>query len=738
MIKHFDRRIFPVCFLACFLPAAARAETTPFVKQTGTWLCQTGYAGWAGAAAALLVFVLACFLILLLRQQSRIRKMKAEINRQRKTADKAFRQQQSMEDILNHLNDYVFFHDLSGNFYEFNSAVRRDSDYSATELKQMNLRNLVRDPYIPQVDDYLQRLQKNGKDHGYMRLVNKDGKDLILEYTSTLIHKRGGEVAGVRGIARNITEQHKTRKALKKSEKKYRTILNTIEDGYYEVDLAGHYRLLNRAVLRMHNYTWEELKGQSYKKLIDEEDVQSVFETFNYVYRTGNPVKAFNWKTRRKDGSILHLEASVSLLYDNKGKPAGFRGITRDISERIQARKKTRQLEARLQQAQKMESIGTLAGGIAHDFNNVLFPIIGYTELALQDIPSQTSAAANLEKVLQAADRAKGLVRQILAFSRQSAEQDPEPVRVEPIIKETLKLLRNTIPASIEIHSDIQQDAGAVTIHPAQLHQVIMNLCTNAYHAMENQPTGKLEVNLRRVRVTAENTGLHAQLDAGTYICITVSDTGCGMSAEVMEKIFDPYFTTKSQDKGTGLGLSVSYGIAQNAGGIIITNSTPEKGSRFHVYLPAAKSSQDRQSDPKPDTCLPEGSERILLVDDEKRVLEVEQMTLQKLGYQVTAFSDSPEAFNAFKSKPDHFDLVITDQSMPQISGIELARKIRQIRSHVPVILCSGYSEKITRETILEDDIQAILLKPISRQEMAGVIRKTLDSMGQIPVKEQK
>ena len=738
MIKHFDRRIFPVCFLACFLPAAARAETTPFVKQTGTWLCQTGYAGWAGACAALLVFVLACFLILLLRQQSRIRKMKAEINRQRKTADKAIRQQQSMEDILNHLNDYVFFHDLAGNFSEFNSAVRRDSDYSATELKQMNLKNLVRDFYTPEVDEYLRRVRKNGKDHGYMRLVNKDGKDLILEYTSTLIHKHGGKVAGVRGIARNVTKQHKTRKALKKSEKKYRTILNTIEDGYYEVDLAGHYRLLNRAILRMHNCTWEELKGQSYKKIIDEEDVQSVFETFNYVYRTGNPVKAFNWKTRRKDGSILHLEASVSLLYDNKGKPAGFRGITRDISERIQARRKTRQLEARLQQAQKMESIGTLAGGIAHDFNNVLFPIIGYTELALQDLPSQTSAAANLEKVLQAADRAKGLVRQILAFSRQSTEQDPEPVQVEPIIKETLKLLRNTIPASIEIHSDIPQDVGAVTIHPAQLHQVIMNLCTNAYHAMENQPTGKLEVHLRRVQVTAENTGFHAQLEAGTYICMTVADTGCGMSAEVMEKIFDPYFTTKSQDKGTGLGLSVSYGIAQKAGGIIITNSTPGKGSRFHVYLPAAKSRQDRQPDPKPGTFLPEGSERILLVDDEKRVLEVEQMTLEKLGYQVTAFSDSPEAVNAFESSPDRFDLVITDQSMPQISGIELARKIRQIRSHVPVILCSGYSEKITRETTLEDDIQAVLLKPIARQELAGVIRKTLDSIKQIPVKKQK
>lgn len=624
------------------------------------------------------------------------------------------------------LNDSVFFHDLAGNFYEVNAAGQRDSDYTEEELKRMNLRDLVPEPYTAQVDDYLERVRKKGTDRGYMRAVNKQGRHMILEYNSTLIYDEKGAPAGVRGILRNMTEQYHIQRELKRSEKRYRTILETIEDGYYEVDLAGNYQFLNNAALRMLGYEWEELDGENYKKLIAKEDVQAVFETFNYVYRTGNPVKAFNWRSVCKNGTICHMETSVSLRSDDHGNPVGFQGIIRDISERIEARKKTKQLEAQLQQAQKMESIGTLAGGIAHDFNNILFPIIGYTELAMQELPDKGRPYQNLEKVLKAAERAKGLIRQILAFSRQGSDQIQEPAFVQPIIKETVKLLKNTIPASIDIRAKIGKEAGPVMLPPARIHQVIMNLCTNAYQAMEEMETGQLKVELDQVSVNEENAYRHHHLSPGAYVRIRVSDTGCGIPSGILDKIFDPYFTTKSQDKGTGLGLSVSYGIVKNAGGHIAAGSLPGKGSRFDVYLPVQEQAAQGAESIDHSGPLPRGSEHVLLVDDEQRILELVQITLESLGYRVTPRTSSVEALEAFRHQPDRFDLLLTDQAMPNMSGVELTKAVRRVRGRLPVILCTGYSEKITRQKLQSLGIDALLLKPISKTDLAVTIRRVL------------
>ncbi|MFW6333711.1 MAG: PAS domain-containing hybrid sensor histidine kinase/response regulator [Desulfosalsimonas sp.] len=674
-----------------------------------------------------LAFILLASLALNLYQYIKGLRVKAQASRYEKRLSEAVSQRNSMAETLEQLNDYVFFHDMSGSFHEFNAALQKDTGYTDSELRRMNIKDLIPERFKPEVDQYLERIRKKGEERGYMRIISRDGKESILEYNTRAVRDKTGKFRGIRGIARNITEQHRTRRALKESEKKYRNILDTIEDGYYEVDLKGRYQFLNNSALKILRYTWEGLEGKSYTDIIPEKEQSQVFETFNYVYRTGRPLKAFHWRAVRGDGSECHLETSVSLSRDETGKTTGFQGIIRDITERVQTRQKQRELEEQHQKAQKMESIGTLAGGIAHDFNNILFPMIGYTELAMQDLPPESEAYQNLEKVIKSSERAKSLVQQILNFSRQSANEPAEPVYIQPVVKETLKLLKNTIPSSIDISSDIQEDAGKAVINLARMHQVIMNLCTNAYQAMEKLDSGRLRVELKQIEITEETSFHHHHLSPGAYICISVSDTGCGIPAEIQEKIFDPYFTTKSQEKGTGLGLSVSYGIIKNAGGTIRVDSEPGRGAAFYVYLPVAEESVEvvRTGDLR--GALPTGSGRILVVDDEQQIVELEKQMLESLGYEVIPRTSSIEAEQAFNYQPDRFDLLVTDQTMPNKSGLELIKSLREKRPDLPVILCTGYSERVSRKKTENLGIDAVLLKPISKNDLAVTVNNALD-----------
>ncbi|MFP4193698.1 MAG: PAS domain S-box protein [Desulfobacterales bacterium] len=655
------------------------------------------------------------------------RRLKAETASHRQDLEKSVLRQKFLTEAMDHLNDYVFSHDLEGNFYEFNASVQKDSDYTKSELGEMNIRDLVPERFKAEVDDYLESIRKNGSDNGYMRIVNKAGEEMILEYTCSLIRGYENTPMGVHGIARNITQQIKTRKALEKSEKRYRNILETIEDGYYEVDLGGHYRCLNKAALQMLGYSWEEIAGESYKKIIAEEDHQQVFETFNYVYRTKTPVKTFHWRSVRSDGSICHQETSVSLMFDDKGNPAGFQGIMRDITERTNARKRQKELEEQLQQAQKMESVGTLAGGIAHDFNNILFPIIGYTELAMQDLSEESQAYQNLEKVMKSSERAKSLVQQILNFSRQSSNEPEEPVYIQPVIKETIKLLKNTIPASIEIKSDIREYTGKAMVNLARIHQVIMNLCTNAYQAMENTEKGLLEVKLKQTEITGETSPGYRNLTPGQYLCVTVSDTGCGIPPEIKEKIFEPYFSTKEQEKGTGLGLSVSYGIIKQAGGKIMVESMPGKGSTFSVLLPVAKEEAGLIRPGARQGAMPTGTGCILVVDDEQQLVELEKRMLESLGYEVITHTSAVEAEEAFRNRPGRYDMLITDLTMPNKNGTELIKALREIRPDLPVILCTGYSETVSRQKAEALGVGAVLLKPINKNDLAVLVSNALE-----------
>ena len=395
------------------------------------------------------------------------------------------------------------------------------------------------------------------------------------------------------------------------------------------------------------------------------------------------------------------------------------------LEKKVEKRTKAlAQSKRQLQQVMKMQAIGTLAGGIAHDFNNILFPIVGYTELTMDDLPQDSQSHKNLEEVLKATTRATELVQQILTFSRQSG-QERNPLKVQYLIKEALKLLRATIPTSIEIISRIDKDCGAIMGDPTQIHQVVMNLCTNAYHAMEDTG-GILEVSLQAVNLSYQEATERVGMKHGRHLRLTVTDDGHGMEPQVLERIFEPYYTTKKQGKGTGLGLSVTHGIIKNHGGDISVSSRPGKGSTFNILLPVLDDVDIATKEVQP-PAVSKGHERILLIDDEEQIIDIGQRLLERLGYKVTCKTDSQEALEEFAAQPERFDLVITDMTMPKLTGDQLARKMMEINPRVPVVLCTGFNETINEEKALAMGIDRFIMKPIVKDELASTVRTVLD-----------
>ncbi|MFP4194838.1 MAG: PAS domain S-box protein [Desulfobacterales bacterium] len=372
---------------------------------------------------------------------------------------------------------------------------------------------------------------------------------------------------------RDVTERRQAEEALRESEEKYRTVLKDMEEGYFEVDLAGNYTFYNEAMCKILGHPKEELMGTNYKRYMSGQTAKKVFEHYNRVYRTGISYKALDVEMIRKDGSVCYVDTSVNLREDADGRPIGFKGVTRDVTERKQAEQERENLQAQLRQAQKMEAIGTLAGGIAHDFNNILSSVLGYTELSLDEAEKDSTLYHNLSQVLSAGNRAKDLVRQILTLSRQE-EQEFKPTPVTALAKEAVKMLRSTIPASIELRENMSGDQLIVNADPTQLHQVIVNLAINAGHAVKEEG-GVVEVGVEQVGFDETIRKKYSDLGPGNYARITVSDNGVGISEQYIDKIFEPYFTTKEKGTGTGLGLSIVHGIIKNHSGHITVYSRP-------------------------------------------------------------------------------------------------------------------------------------------------------------------
>ncbi len=422
----------------------------------------------------------------------------------------------------------------------------------------------------------------------------------------------------------------------------------------------------------------------------------------------------------------LVIDAEEQALF---GEAAGDIGLAlhrmRAEEEHRSMKQEKTKLETQLRQAQKLETIGTLAGGIAHDFNNVLFPIIGYTELALEDLDPASPVRRNLNEVLKASLRAKELIGQILTFSRRT-EQARNPLKIGSVVNEAMKLLRASIPSSIRMEKDFQPNPGAIMADATQIHQVIMNLCTNAFQAM-GENGGVLAVSLQNVDMDVDYTDTNLSMKPGPYIKLSVSDTGHGMTHDVVERIFEPFFTTKPSGQGTGMGLSVVHGIVKSHGGSISVYSEPGIGTTFNVYLPRIGSLESSREE-KPQPVIPGGKERVLLVDDEEMIVAMLKEALERMGYRVDARTDSRHALESFEKDPFAYDMVISDQTMPVLSGMELAEKMQRLRPDIPIILCTGFSERINREMGVGAGFRECIMKPVVKSELALAMRRVLDN----------
>jgi PAS domain S-box-containing protein len=502
---------------------------------------------------------------------------------------------------------------------------------------------------------------------------------------------------------------------LSESEEKYRSLVESSYDGICIVQ-DGELKFINGQALEIVGYDMDEVIGAPFAKFIHPSQLELVREKYAKLMFGGERGQKYETSLILKSGERLEVEVHAY--------PTNFEGrraalvFVRDITER-------KDLEKQLRHVQKMEAVGTLAGGIAHDFNNILTAIIGYLELALQESEEGTVLQSHLKEVLKASYRARDLVMQILAFSRQG-DQETKPIQISHQVKEALKLLRSTLPSTIEITSNIAGQPGIILGDPTQIHQIVMNLCTNAAHAMDEEG-GVLEVGVEDVFVDRGFSERHVDVATGPYVRISVRDTGKGMAPEVVERIFEPYFTTKEKGQGTGLGLATVHGIVNRYGGTIEVESTPGQGSLFQVFLPAVEA--EESDDAIDSRVLPTGTEHILLVDDEEPIVRVGEIMFKRLGYRVTIRTSSVEALQLFKARPDDIDIVITDMTMPNMTGDRLAREILATRPDVPIILCTGFSEKINQEKAKQLGIRAFLMKPLVLQEIAHTVRSVLDGI---------
>lgn len=604
-------------------------------------------------------------------------------------------------------------------FVEVNESGCRLFGYSREEMFQLRMKDLIPPDRYAGIQGRIESILKHQQAYFETTLLRRNEHPFPVALRAQVFEREEGHA--IVTIVRDLSHASVPGEA----DRDYRVLAAHTGQMIYDCDLRKGDFTWGGAVTQVTGYGMEEMGSFSWYQLINAvhpDDQRKVLRTFRDALDAVSTYQV-EFRIRHRSGEYRHVENMGVVLPGEDGRAYRILGTIKDISMRVYAEEERQQLERQMQHSQRMESLGVLAGGIAHDFNNILTAIIGLTDMALQDIPDDSPTHKDIKESLQAAHRAKELVKQILMFSRQSSEERA-PLLLHIVVREALKLLRASLPPTIEIIDSVDVNSGAVFANAAQMHQVVMNYCTNAAQAMGNAE-GRLEVRLSDIEVDESLAAIHPRLHPGPYVVLRVMDTGHGMEPHVMTRIFDPFFTTKGPGEGTGMGLAVVHGIVTSHGGAIVVNSVPGKGTTFHTYLPRVVGGvmpEEVKTEP-----LPGGSESILFVDDEEMVLRFGEALLPRLGYHMTFFTNGVDALKAFQKMPAEFDLVITDQMMPKMTGAALAEAIHAIRPEIPVILFTGFSDQYTDAEIRSLGIQDVVLKPVIGADLACTIRSVLD-----------
>ncbi|MFO7749246.1 MAG: PAS domain S-box protein [Desulfobacteraceae bacterium] len=638
---------------------------------------------------------------------------------------------------LEAIGDGVIVTDSRGRVELINPVAETLTGWPASEARGRPMHevfSIVNEETRETVEDPSAKVLRDGTIVGlanHTLLLARDGTERPISDSGAPIRCGQEGISGVVLVFRDQTKERRAQAALEhsnrrlqQSEEKYRGLVQHAPAGIYEFDMENlKFTSVNDVMCEYTGYSHSEFLQLDPMDLLSEESRETFTRLVDHVYKNSPGESSVEYKIKGKNNRELWVLSNTRFFYE-EGRPKSAMAVVNDLTEIRRAEEERRRLENQLQQVYKMEAIGTLAGGIAHDFNNILAGILGYCQLLKLNINTPEKAKEQAEQIHAGARRASQLVKQILAFSRNS-QYEKFPQKLKPIAREVVALLRSSIPATIEIREKFASQSHVLADSP-KIHQVLMNLCTNAYHAMREEG-GTMSISMDDVDLGKNQAG-ELQIPAGDYVKIDVTDTGCGMDSETLNKIFHPYFTTREHGQGTGMGLTVVYSIVTEHKGAVKVESRPERGSTFTVYLPAAGEPKPPQgNDQNQSMTSARGSETIMVVEDEPGILESTTELLQDAGYRVKGYTGGKEALTAFCQTPGEIDLVMTDMTMPGMTGETLAKELLQRRPDLPVVMCTGYNENMSEAKALGMGIRRFIEKPVVNRSIAEIIRSVLD-----------
>ncbi len=651
---------------------------------------------------------------------------------ERKQIEEQLREKERLFQLItNNISDVVWILDpVSGEFSYHSASVEQLRGYTPEEAMEMNLAEILTPDSFRKARERIALVMsapemEKGLETIELQQYHKNGSIIDIEVVARPIRNEHGHVTSVVGITRDITERKKAEHKLQAEKDKFRSLFEHITDYVLILQLRDDDLVItdmSESACKYHGYTRKELIGQSIALLDPQGFDKKQAQTDLRAVQEGKTVP-FETVHRRKDGSTFPVGAAIKQI-EIDGEPYLF-AIEHDLTQQKKAEEERHELEQQLRQKYKMEAVGLMAGGIAHNFNNNLAIILGNLELINMKMPAEANLGDYLENALIGVHRSRELVQQIMTYSRQNM-QSKSIIQPDLVIEETCKLLRSTIPTSVKLDYRKPTDPDlAIMADSTRIQEAMINLCTNAVHAMQEK--GTLTISLQKDNLAAANIPAQFKCPPGDYVCLAISDTGTGIKKDVLEKIFDPFFTTKDVDQGTGMGLSTVLGIVEQHDGLVKVETSPGKGSTFLLYFPLA-STAGKPAEARGVHELPRGSERILLIDDDAMLARVNGAMLADMGYQVEIESRPREALARLRSEPDRFDLVMTDQTMPEMTGDELAREAQAISPRLPIILCTGYSSKMTADQAHSLGLAAFCVKPLDMPELLKVVRNVLDS----------